>query len=155
MNDLTFELRDKLPFANLELGADDETMEISLRAPNYEGSRQPYFRMYRHLSAAILALSRDEASKKRPRESRNDDQDMDGETAIMIISAYSDDFSQVIEDFTDLALRVGFLNDKTPLLEKHLGLIGPNEIIRMCGEYVAFFIAPSLLSQNAKTGSKR
>lgn len=153
MSELNFQLQNRLSFANLETGSDDETMEITLRAPSYENQKQ-YFRVYQHLSSALVVMSGKMTAdqRKRGRGSKAAEDTMDGDGAVMILSSGCDDFSRVIEDFSELALHVGFLNDKSPLKPKHLESMGPNEVIRMCGEYVAFFVAPSLLSQTRKRG---
>lgn len=156
MSELTFQLENKLDFANLETGAEDQTMEIVLKAPSYQNQKQ-YFRVYQHLSAALVTMSNRMAATQAPRarQAESDDEAMDGEAVVMILSSGCDDFARVIEDFGALALTVGFLNEKTPLKPKHLDAMGPNEVIRMCGEYVAFFVAPSLLSRTKKRGSRR
>ncbi len=156
MSDLIYQLDNKVEFANLESGEPDKTMEIFLRAPSYEAQRL-YFKIYQHFSAALMHMSqnRPEGQERSSRRSSKQEEEMDGDTALMILSSGKGDLSKVVEDFSELALAVGFFNGKTPLLDKHLAALGPNEILGMCGEYIAFFIAPSLLSKTKKRGSRR
>lgn len=155
MTDLIYQLDNKLEFANLQSGEPDASMEVFLKAPSYDAQKQ-YFKVYQHFSAAMMhmAQNRPEGQERPVRRAKAQDEEMDGDTAMMIISSGRADLARVVEDFSELALSVGYLNEKTPLLDKHLVAVGPDELLRMCGEYLAFFVAPSLLSKTKKRGSK-
>lgn len=154
MNDLTFELRDKLTFANLETGEDDETMEILLRAPTFD-DRCQYARIHSHAANAFVSMAGKLEGSAEGTSKDVSTESIGGEAVLAILSAGSRDFDKVLEDFVNLAVRVGRLNDKTPLVEKHLRDIGVDALMRMCGEYIAFFVMPSLLSMTSRAGSER
>ncbi len=153
MTDLIFHLENKIDFANRETGEPDKTMEITLRAPSYNGQKH-YFRIYQHFSAAIMRMAQNRPDNANT-SSGGTSEDVDGETALMIIAAGDGDLAKLVEDFGLLALDVGRFNDETPLLPAHLEQLSPNEMLRMCGAYLAFFVAPSLLSRTKKRGSSR
>jgi len=157
MNELTFPLTNRLSFANLETGADDETMEITLRAPDWN-CRKQMFRVKGHVERAFVSIASKlsdlaaQSDTKKP----DDDGRMEGALVMTMLGAGSgDNLDKVFDDFVQLALKVGQINEKTPLKEVHFERMGVDDATRLCGEYIGFFVMPSVLSMTKSDGSDR
>lgn len=152
MNELTFSLPDRIKFANLETGEDDETFEIFFKAPDW-GSRKQMFKVKAHVERAFVKMASELSDLADDDDKKDDSEHMDGALVMTMLAAGSGDLEKVFDDFTALAVKVGRFNDKTPLLPAHIERMGINEAMRLCGEYIGFFVMPSVLSTTKKSGS--
>lgn len=154
MKELTFQLENKIRFANLESGEEDETFEIFFKAPDWN-CRKQMFKVKAHVERSFIKMATDLANLGDEADKKSDDDDgMDGSLVMTMLAAGSGDLEKVFDDFTALAAKVGRFNDNTPLKPEHIERMGLDEAMRLCGEYIGFFIAPSVLSTTKKSGSE-
>lgn len=149
-NTLTFETSTKIDFANLETGAPDTTFQIEFSAPTYKTMQQSA-RLQQHLVQAFTAAGDKVRESTSAEEIKERAQDADGDdlppasliTAMLMAHA---DWPRVLVDFEALATKTGKLNEKSPFTQKHFQSMTPEDIQRLLGVYVRFFIAPSVFS---------
>lgn len=152
MKEITFELKDKVRFANLESGEDDETFEIFFKAPDWN-SRKQMFKVKAHVERSFVKMASELSEMADDSDGKDDSDHMDGALVMTMLAAGSGDLEKVFDDFNALAVKVGRFNEKTPLKPEHLERIGIDEAMRLCGEYIGFFVMPSVLSTTKKSGS--
>lgn len=154
MNDLTFKLNNKLKFADLESGADDQTFEIYLRAPAWNDRKQ-MFKLKAHVERSFMKMATELSDlADDAKDQTTDDDRMDGGLVMTMLASGCGDLERAFDDFIALAVKVGSFNDKTPLQTAHFERMGLEEAMRMMGEYIGFFIVPSVLSMTKGSGSE-
>ena len=141
-----FELKSPLKFANTKIGAEDETFSIFMRAPTYREMDQA-IKMEQHLYKCFANVQAQRAGKERAEKPNTDDDDQMSASEIIAFLGMYGDLDQALKDFEKLAMKVCAVSDNIDLKEKHYRSLPISEIKRMCGEYMSFFIAPSVISE--------
>lgn len=144
----TFTLSEKIEFANREIGDTDQGFEITMRAPTYRDIQQTTAlsqHVYRAIASAMDARAGNAqaAAQQAANDAANE---VTGAEMLMMLSMHGD-MRAILQDFEALALRVCSWNDKTPVLKRHLEDMSIDDFRKMLGEYLGFFIVPSVLSE--------
>lgn len=140
----TFTLSELITFANKEIGDEDKTYEITLKAPTYREMDQAA-RMEQHIYQAFSGAAAARKGDERPQTATaGEEMKMSGGEMMIMLSTYCD-LPTVLRDFEKLLLKRAFFNEKTELLKKHVEQITIADYRRLCGEYLGFFILPSVI----------
>ena len=158
--ELRVELGQPLEFTDGATTEEDSTFEVILRGPTYREMdlaarlEQYVYQAFRNAQndrpAAGEAPSAEEKAlalaDKAEDAADDEEEEMTAARAWALLSMFSTDIRPILADFEKLAVKVGRLNDETPLTLKLYRSLSVDDIRKLVSEYVAFFIGRSVVS---------
>lgn len=148
-----FTAEKKIEYSNTKTGDFDETFTVYLRAPSYR-EKTYALKLQQHIYRAFAKAAEqrsdhqtDEAEQADGADqAEEEDEKMNGQRVMVLLSMFGDT-EAVSTLFEGLVTKVGELETGVPLLAKHWRMLSLQDHRRMCGEYIANFIMPLVLSE--------
>ena len=147
---LNVTLSKALRFSDEQKGEMDEAWQIKFREPTYHEMKD-YLSLKSSIMQAILASQKERQQTQEQTQASLEAQadaiksdDFNADTIMSLVAGYGD-LEQVVSRFCKFAPQVGMVTEGTKLKEAHIKEMPIADIEKMCGEYLAFFIAPSII----------